>query len=51
MPLPKREKHGPAELDVLDAWIEKHGDPAGWPEETRLAYANTIANMRAGGAL
>lgn len=50
-PLPKREKYTRVELAVLDAWIKDHGDPSEWSETVRRAYANTIANMRAGGAL
>lgn len=51
-PLPVREKCTPAELAELDRWMQRHGDdPQDWPEDVVLAYANTIANMRAGGTL
>jgi hypothetical protein len=50
-PLPVRVKHSEAELKVLDAWMQDHGDPGEWTEEVRLAYAEKIARMRAGGAL
>lgn len=51
-PLPVRAKYSDAELAVMDRWMRQHGDdPQDWPEEIVLAYANTIANMRAGGAL
>jgi len=50
-PLPKREKYTEAELKQLALWMDDHGDPQEWPESVRLAYANTIADMRAGGTL
>jgi hypothetical protein len=50
-PLPVREKCTPAELELCACWIDEHGDPAEWTAEVRLAYANTIANCRAAGAL
>lgn len=50
-PLPTRERYTDAELELKDRWIAQHGDPADWCEATRLAYANTLANMRAEGTL
>ncbi|MFI6443783.1 hypothetical protein [Kitasatospora sp. NPDC050543] len=50
-PLPVREKCSPAEVAVCARWMDAHGDPEAWSTEVRQAYANTIANARAGGAL
>lgn len=50
-PLPTREKNSPAEVEVCGRWMDSYGDPETWSVEVRQAYANTIANMRAGGAL
>lgn len=51
-PLPVREKYTDAEMAVFERWQRRHGeDPADWSEQDRLTYANTIANMRAGGQL
>jgi len=50
-PLPVRERYTEAEQQLTDRWVARHGDRANWRAETRLAYANTLANMRAGGAL
>ena len=51
-PLPVREKYTEAEQAVTAEWMDRHGDDVqNWPEDIVLAYANTIANMRAAGAL
>lgn len=50
-PLPVREKAGPAEQALCARWMDAHGDPADWSDDVRQAYANAIANARAGGAL
>jgi hypothetical protein len=51
-PLPVRERYSEAEQAVTAEWMDRHGDDVqNWPEEIVLAYANTIANMRAGGQL
>ncbi|MFD8596997.1 hypothetical protein ACFV1L_18545 [Kitasatospora sp. NPDC059646] len=50
-PLPMREVHTDAEQQLCASWIDEHGDPADWSQKTRLTYANTLANLRAGGAL
>jgi hypothetical protein len=52
-PEPKSARDLWAEVEalVLARWRDRHGDPMDWCAETRAAYANTIANMRAGGAL
>ncbi|MGW4648105.1 hypothetical protein [Kitasatospora sp. NPDC004289] len=51
-PLPVREKYTPAEMAVFERWCRQHGDdPSDWPDAVRKTYANTIANMRAGGQL
>ena len=50
--LPVRTRYTEAELRLMDRWMDAHGDdPADWPEDVRLAYANAIANERARGAL
>lgn len=50
--LPVRVKHTAAEDAELFRWRLRYGDDEDkWPVEIRRAYANTIANMRAGGAL
>jgi len=41
----------PAENTLIRCWINDHGDPCEWSEETRRSLANTIANCRAAGAL
>ncbi|KDN86770.1 hypothetical protein [Kitasatospora cheerisanensis] len=51
VPLPVRELHTDAEQQLCASWIGEHGDPADWSQETRLTYANTLAHLRAGGAL
>jgi hypothetical protein len=51
VPLPVREKYNDAEQALCARWMDEHGDPADWSPTVRLAYANTIASMRAGGAL
>ncbi|MDH6116850.1 hypothetical protein ABH930_000269 [Kitasatospora sp. GAS204A] len=51
VPLPVRERYTEAELELMAQWVDQHGDPADWCEETRRAYANTLANMRALGTL
>lgn len=50
--LPTRQKCTPAEMALLEQWMNDHGDdPADWPERVRLAYANTVAHARAAGTL
>jgi hypothetical protein len=49
--LPVREKYNDAEQALCARWMDEHGDPADWSPDVRRAYANTVANMRAGGAL
>jgi hypothetical protein len=49
--LPVRERYTDAELELTGRWIAQHGDPADWCDETRRAYANTLASLRAGGQL
>jgi hypothetical protein len=49
--LPVREKDSAAEQALCARWMDEHGDPADWSPTVRLAYANTIANMRAGSQL
>lgn len=50
-PLPVRSRNSRVEVGLMDSWIKDHGEPADWAPDARLAYANTVANMRAMGAL
>jgi hypothetical protein len=49
--LPVRDTCSDAEVELCARWMDEHGDPADWSPKIRRAYANTLANMRAGGAL
>lgn len=51
MPLPVREVHTAAEAELGEAWVDRYGPRAAWPQDVRLAYAATVAQLRAGGAL
>lgn len=50
-PLPVRTKCSAAELELCACWIDEHGDPSEWTEDTRLAYAAEIACARVAGVL
>lgn len=50
-PLPVRTRCSDAELELCSYWMDDHGDPGEWTQETRLAYAAAVATARAEGRL
>lgn len=46
--LPIRERYSDAEVALCGRWMDENGDdPAVWPLRVRLAYAMSVANLRA----